>query len=318
MYSVREKWCQVAPCTRPCSEYWWSFHCCPSEPWWRMTCEEKEEWAHTCHASETWAVLTYVFNPQTIIVHLHVHLGVVDEILQRISTRVVILELGVVGDGPDGWVQGSHHPADIHRLDVGEVGEDSRPRGSCGLRNYSGGSWLFKKWLKINSGQRLSAQHAAVMKSHQESGTAFSTFSLSTERIASICVTLSQEQSDSSRRKILLFLPSLLLPPPPPARPKTQLLFRFPKSALILFSWRRTSCVITSTIKSWIQDTLLMQHSPRNYFRRRFPLWWGSWTSSQEVSQSCPASPCRPHCPGCGSGSVSSRCIRCRSQGRFE
>lgn len=80
--------------------------------------------------------LTHVFHIR--IIHLHINLGVVNEILQWISARVVILEFCVVGDAPDGGVEGSHHATDIDRLDVGEVGEDSCPWCTCGLRNYLG------------------------------------------------------------------------------------------------------------------------------------------------------------------------------------
>lgn len=48
-------------------------------------------------------------------------MGVVDEILQRVSARVVVLELCVVGDSGDGGVMGPDHPTDVDRLDVGEV-----------------------------------------------------------------------------------------------------------------------------------------------------------------------------------------------------
>lgn len=68
--------------------------------------------------------------------NLHIHLGVVDEVLQRISTRIVILQLCVVGDCPDGGVKRSDYPAHIDRLDVGEVREYSRPWCTCGLWNY--------------------------------------------------------------------------------------------------------------------------------------------------------------------------------------
>lgn len=68
--------------------------------------------------------------------NLHVHLGVVDEVLQRVGARVEVLQLGVVGDGADSGVEGSHHPADVDRLDVGEVGEDSSSRSAGGLRGY--------------------------------------------------------------------------------------------------------------------------------------------------------------------------------------
>lgn len=66
--------------------------------------------------------------------NLHVHLGVVDEILQRVRARVEILQLGVVGDGADGGIEGSDHPADIDRLDVGEVREDPCSWSTGGLQ----------------------------------------------------------------------------------------------------------------------------------------------------------------------------------------
>lgn len=68
--------------------------------------------------------------------NLHVHLGVVDEVLQRVSARVEVLQLCVVGDCADSGVEGSDHPADVDRLDVGEVGEDSSSRSTGGLREY--------------------------------------------------------------------------------------------------------------------------------------------------------------------------------------
>lgn len=67
--------------------------------------------------------------------HLHVQLGVVDEILQGVSTRVEVLELCVVGDGAHGGVMWPDHPADVDWLDVGEVGEYSRPRCAGGLQS---------------------------------------------------------------------------------------------------------------------------------------------------------------------------------------
>lgn len=69
--------------------------------------------------------------------YLHVDLGVVDEILQGVSTRVVVLELCVVGDGADGGVVGPDHPADVDGLDVGEVREYSRPWCAGGLRGWT-------------------------------------------------------------------------------------------------------------------------------------------------------------------------------------
>lgn len=142
--------CKAAPGTRPYWEYWWSFHCCPLEQWRRTTCGETD---NTCHANETQDGSTYVFKPHILTVHLHIHLGVVDEVLQWVSTWVVILELCIVGDCPDGGVEGSYHPTDVHRLDVGEVGEYSRPWCTCGLRNYWRETWLFKNRLKMNGRQ---------------------------------------------------------------------------------------------------------------------------------------------------------------------
>lgn len=66
--------------------------------------------------------------------HLHVDPGVVDQILQGVSTRVVVLQLCVVGDGADGGVVGPDHPTDVDGLDVGEVREYSRPWCAGGLR----------------------------------------------------------------------------------------------------------------------------------------------------------------------------------------
>lgn len=60
---------------------------------------------------------------------LHFHLGVVDEILQRVDAGVVVAELSVVGDYSCGGVVGAHHTADVHRLDVREVSED--PCSGC-------------------------------------------------------------------------------------------------------------------------------------------------------------------------------------------
>lgn len=53
--------------------------------------EEDDLWGdrgsdHTCHANERQEGSTYVFKPHILIVHLHIHLGVVDEVLQWVST----------------------------------------------------------------------------------------------------------------------------------------------------------------------------------------------------------------------------------------
>lgn len=60
---------------------------------------------------------------------LHFHPGVVDEILQRVCTGVMIAELRVVGDYSCSGILGAHHTADVNRLDVGKVRED--PRAGC-------------------------------------------------------------------------------------------------------------------------------------------------------------------------------------------
>lgn len=60
---------------------------------------------------------------------LHFHLGVVDEILQRVGAGVVIAELSVICDYSCGRIVGAHHTADVHRLDVGEVSKD--PCAGC-------------------------------------------------------------------------------------------------------------------------------------------------------------------------------------------
>lgn len=64
---------------------------------------------------------------------LHFHLGVVDEILQRVDAGVVVAELSVVGDYSCGGVVGAHHTADVHRLDVGEVSKDPCSGSAGGL-----------------------------------------------------------------------------------------------------------------------------------------------------------------------------------------
>lgn len=69
------------------------------------------------------------------VCHLHIHLGVVDEVLKRVRARIVILELCVVGDGADGWVEGADDAAHVDRLDVGEVREYPCPRCAGGLGN---------------------------------------------------------------------------------------------------------------------------------------------------------------------------------------
>lgn len=146
---------------------------------------------------------------------LHIHLCVVDEILQRISTRIVILELCIVGDCPNGGIEGSDHPADVDRLDVGEVGEYPCPRCTCGLWNYSTDMSLFKKWLKINTGQhhRWSRQwcwycsqkvkQLSPSPAEKESGGS-----------SSVCIAWSQEETDSNQAcltETLLFVLSFAL-----------------------------------------------------------------------------------------------------------
>lgn len=60
---------------------------------------------------------------------LHFHLGVVDEIFQRVSTGIIIFELSIVGDYSRGWIIRAHDTTDINCLNVGEVSKD--PRASC-------------------------------------------------------------------------------------------------------------------------------------------------------------------------------------------
>lgn len=62
-------------------------------------------------------------------------MGVVDKILQRVGTRVIIFELGIIGDYPCSWIIGVHQTADVNRLDVGEVSKDPRASGAAGLES---------------------------------------------------------------------------------------------------------------------------------------------------------------------------------------
>lgn len=124
---------KVAPCTRPCSGCWWSCRCCPSKRWRRTTCRHERVRVIVVWAVKPSEELARSCNPSR---NLHVHLGVVDEVLQRVSARVEVLQLCVVGDCADSGVEGSDHPADVDRLDVGEVGEDSSSRSTGGLREY--------------------------------------------------------------------------------------------------------------------------------------------------------------------------------------
>lgn len=126
---------KVAPCTRPCSGCWWSSHCCPSKRWRRTTWKDEKVCDPVCRAG-LWNLRwgSCVFLNTTW--NLHVHLSVVDEVLQRVSARVEILELGVVGDGADRGVKGSDHPADVDRLDVGEVWENSSSWSTGSLWKY--------------------------------------------------------------------------------------------------------------------------------------------------------------------------------------
>ena len=57
----------------------------------------------------------------------HVYLCVVDEVLQGVGTGVVVLELGVVGDGSDGGVEGLDYATHVDILGVGIVGKDPCP-----------------------------------------------------------------------------------------------------------------------------------------------------------------------------------------------
>lgn len=120
--AVKER--RPVPGREPCSECWWSYRSCPSQRRRRTT------WGEDNGAVSLKRVATVVRWDS----HLHVNLGVVDEILQRVSARVVVLELCVVGDGADGGVMGPDHPTDVDRLDVGEVGEYSCPWCAGGLR----------------------------------------------------------------------------------------------------------------------------------------------------------------------------------------
>lgn len=113
------------PGREPCSECWWSCHSYPSKRWRRTTWEEGS-------GAVAFKRVATVLRCDS---HLHVDLGVVDEILQRVSTRVVVLELCVVGDGANGGVMGVDHPADVDQLDVGEVREYSCPWSTGGLRH---------------------------------------------------------------------------------------------------------------------------------------------------------------------------------------
>lgn len=65
---------------------------------------------------------------------LHVHLGVVDEIFQRVSTGVIIFELSVIGDYPSSWIIGAYHTTHIDRLDVGEVSKHPCAGRAGGLK----------------------------------------------------------------------------------------------------------------------------------------------------------------------------------------
>lgn len=112
------------PGREPCSECWWSCHSYPSK-WWRRTTWEEGSGAVAFRRVAT------VLRCDS---HLHVDLGVVDEILQRVSARAVVLELCVVGDSANGGVMGTDHPADVDQLDVGEVWEYSCPWSTGGLR----------------------------------------------------------------------------------------------------------------------------------------------------------------------------------------
>lgn len=52
---------------------------------------------------------------------LHIHPSVVDQVLQRIGARVVVLELRVIRHSPCCDVFRSYNSTDVDRLDVGEV-----------------------------------------------------------------------------------------------------------------------------------------------------------------------------------------------------
>lgn len=67
-------------------------------------------------------------------VFLHFHLGVVDEILQRVYTGIIVLEFSIVGHYPCSRIMRADHTADINRLDVGEVRKDPCARCTGGLQ----------------------------------------------------------------------------------------------------------------------------------------------------------------------------------------
>ena len=69
--------------------------------------------------------------------NLHIHPGVVDEILQRVSTGVEVFELSIVGDRARGWIMRVHRTTDVDRLDVGEVRENPNAVCTGGLRQTS-------------------------------------------------------------------------------------------------------------------------------------------------------------------------------------
>lgn len=52
---------------------------------------------------------------------LHIHLSVVDQVLQRIGARVVVLQLGIVRHGACCDVTRTYNSTDVDCLNVGEI-----------------------------------------------------------------------------------------------------------------------------------------------------------------------------------------------------
>ncbi len=59
--------------------------------------------------------------------HLHIHLSVVDQVLQRIGAWVVVLQLSVIRHSACCDVFRLYNSTDVNRLDVGEVWEYACP-----------------------------------------------------------------------------------------------------------------------------------------------------------------------------------------------
>lgn len=68
----------------------------------------------------------------------HTHLGVVDQVLQRVVAGEQVHHLLVVGDGAGAGVLGTHHPRDGDVLNSGEVCKHSGPLLLCDLRGELG------------------------------------------------------------------------------------------------------------------------------------------------------------------------------------